>query len=132
MKATQSSLYREIENLLLWFIPVGNNIPKDFSLRALGERMQNEMIDALTACSLALQASDLQQRLELISLIRLHITNVQGISKVLIEFSSREGNKRRVISQSQRAKYFVMVASICNQITRWMQSTQQKQQEALN
>lgn len=39
MKAAKSSLYREIENLILWFIPVGNNIPKDFALRKLGERM---------------------------------------------------------------------------------------------
>jgi hypothetical protein len=46
MEAKKSSLYREIENLILWFIPVGNNIPKDFALRNLGERMQNEMLDA--------------------------------------------------------------------------------------
>ena len=51
MKASQSSLYRELENLMLWFIPVGNNIPKDFALRNLGERLQNELLDAMTACA---------------------------------------------------------------------------------
>jgi hypothetical protein len=45
VKASQSSLYRELENLMLWFIPIGNNIPNDFALRKLGERMQNEMLD---------------------------------------------------------------------------------------
>lgn len=53
MKASQSSLYRELENLMLWFIPVGNNIPKDFALRNLGERLQNELLDAMTAWSTA-------------------------------------------------------------------------------
>lgn len=51
MKASQSPLYRELENLMLWFIPVGNNIPKDFALRNLGEKLQNELLDAMTACA---------------------------------------------------------------------------------
>ena len=85
MKATQSSLYRELENLMLWFIPVGNNIPKDFALRKLGERMQNEILDAMTVCNLALQTQDLHQRMELISLVKLHVTSVQNISRVLDE-----------------------------------------------
>lgn len=124
MKATQSSLYREIENLILWFIPVGNNIPKDFALRSLGERMLNEMTDALTACNLAYQSQDLSQRLELINLVKLHITSVQSISKIFVEFSSREGNVRRVISQKQRSAMLVMMSNIGNQIARWANSTQ--------
>ena len=123
MKATQSSLYREIENLILWFIPVGNNIPKDFALRQLGERMLNEMMDALTACNLAYQSTDLNHRLELINLVKLHMTTVQSVSKVFIEYSSREGNLRRVISQKQRAAMLVMMTSIGNQIARWANST---------
>lgn len=123
MKATQSSLYREIENLILWFIPIGNNIPKDFALRCLGKRMLNDMNDALTACNLAYQSQDLSQRLELINLVKLHITSVQSISKVLVEFSSREGNAKRIISQKQRANMLVMMTSIGNQIARWANST---------
>lgn len=123
MKASQSSLYREIENLILWFIPIGNNFPKDFALRNLGERMLNEMLDALTSCNLALQTSDINQRLELISLVKFHITTVQSISKVLIEFSSREGNIKRVISQKQRAAFLVMMTSIGSQLARWNNST---------
>lgn len=124
MKASQSSLYRELENLMLWFIPVGNNIPKDFALRNLGERLQNELLDAMTACSLALQTPDLPQRLELINLVKLHITAVQSITKVFIEFSSREGNVKRVISQKQRVALLKGMAAIGNQIARWAKSTQ--------
>lgn len=124
MKASQSSLYREIENLMLWFIPIGNNIPKDFALRELGKRMLDEITDSLTACNLALQAKDLNNRLELINLIRLHMTSVQTISKVLVEFSSREGNAKRVISQKQRASMLVMMTSIGSQIARWAKSTE--------
>lgn len=124
MKASQSSLYRELENLMLWFIPVGNNIPKDFALRNLGERLQNELLDAMTACSLALQTPDLPQRLELINLVKLHITAVQSITKVFIEFSSREGNVKRVISQKQRVDLLKEMAAIGNQIARWAKSTQ--------
>lgn len=124
MKASQSSLYRELENLMLWFIPVGNNIPKDFALRNLGERLQNELLDAMTACSLALQTPDLPQRLELINLVKLHITAVQGITRIFVEFSSREGNKKRVISQKQRVALFKEMAAIGSQISRWAKSTQ--------
>ena len=124
MKARQSSLYRELENLMLWFIPVGNNIPKDFALRNLGERLQNELLDAMTACSLALQTPDLPQRLELINLVKLHITAVQSITKVFVEFSSREGNVKRVISQKQRVALLKGMAAIGNQIARWAKSTQ--------
>lgn len=124
MKASQSSLYREIENLLLWFIPVGNNIPKDFALRKLGERMLDEMTDALTACNLALQTQELGRRLELIKLVRLHMTTVQSVSKVFVEFSSREGNIRRIISQKQRAALMKMMTVIGNQTARWVSSTE--------
>ena len=124
MKASQSSLYRELENLMLWFIPVGNNIPKDFALRNLGERLQNELLDAMTACSLALQTPDLPQRLEIINVVKLHITAVQGITRIFVEFSSREGNKKRVISQKQRVALFKEMAAIGSQISRWAKSTQ--------
>lgn len=124
MKASQSSVYRELENLLLWFIPVGNNFPKDFALRGLGERMLNELTDSLTACALALKTQDLSQCLELINLTKLHITTVQSISKVLVEYSSREGNTKRIISQKQRAALLVSMTSIGGQLARWAKSTE--------
>lgn len=132
MKASQSSLYRELENLLLWFIPVGNNFPKDFALRSLGERMLNELSDSLTACALALKTQDLSQRLELINLVELHITSVQSISKVLVEFSSREGNVKRIISQKQRATLLKAMCSIGNQLARWGKSTESALKKASN
>ena len=109
---------------MLWFIPIGNNIPKDFAFRELGKRMLDEITDSLTACNLALQTKDLNNRLELINLIRLHMTSVQTISKVFVEFSSREGKAKRVISQKQRASMLVMMTSIGSQIARWAKSTE--------
>ena len=133
MKATKkSSVYRELENLLLWFIPIGNNFPKDFALRQLGERMLNELADALTACNLALQTEGLEQRLELINLVKLHIVTAQSISKVLIEYSSREGNKSRIISQKQRAAFILAMTSIGSQLARWAKSTESALQSAPN
>lgn len=132
MKAAKSSLYREIENLILWFIPVGNNIPKDFALRKLGERMLDELTDALTACNLALQTRGLHQRLELINLVKLHVVTVQSISKVFDEFSSRKGNERRVISQRQRDALMKMMTSIGCQLARWAKSTESAISETSN
>ena len=134
MKAEKSSIYREIENLILWFIPIGNNIPKDFALRTIGDRMMNELTDALTSCSLALQTIDLNQRLDFISLVKLHITTVQSLSKVLVEYSSREGNTTRIISYKQRAALLKSMTIIGSQIARWMTSTQiaASQQKASN
>ncbi len=124
MKASQSSLYRELENLMLWFIPVGNNIPKDFALRNLGERFQCELLDAMTACSLALQTPDKVQRLELINLVKLHVTALQSITKLFVEYSSREGNIRRIISQKHRVALLKSMSVIGNQIARWASATQ--------
>ena len=124
MKASQSSLYRELENLMLWFIPVGNNIPKDFASRNLGERFQCELLDAMTACSLALQTPDKVQRLELINLVKLHVTALQSITKLFVEYSSREGNIRRIISQKQRVALLKSMSVIGNQIARWASATQ--------
>lgn len=132
MKATNSSIYREIENLLLWFIPIGNNFPKDFALRQLGERMLNELTDALTAVALALQTQELSQRLELINLVKLHITTVQSISKVLVEYSSREGNVKRIISQKQCASLLASMTTIGGQLARWAKSTQSALQTSSN
>lgn len=132
MKATNSSIYREIENLLLWFIPIGNNFPKDFALRQLGERMLNELTDALTAVALALQTQELSQRLELINLVKLHITTVQSISKVLVEYSSREGNVKRIISQKQRVSLLASMTTIGGQLARWAKSTQSALQTSSN
>lgn len=115
---------------MLWFIHVGNNIPKDFALRNLGERLQNELLDAMTACSLALQTPDLAQRLELINLVKLHITAVQSITKVFVEFSSREGNVRRVISQKQRVALLKAMSAIGSQLSRWAKSTQDSMTKA--
>ena len=124
MKAVKSSIYREIENLILWFIPIGNSIPKDFALRTIGDRMLNELMDALVSCNLALQTKDLNERLDFISLVKLHITTVQSLSKVFIEYSSREGNTTRIISYKQRATLLTSMTSIGSQISRWMASTQ--------
>lgn len=124
VKPSKSSLYREIENLIIWFIPIGNNIPKDFALRKLGERMLNDLLDALNATALALQTQDLQQRLELINLVKLHITSAQSISKVLVEYSSRDSSKARIISQKQRAALLASMTSIGTQLAKWGNSTQ--------
>lgn len=132
MKASQSSLYRELENLMLWFIPVGNNIPKDFALRNLGERFQCELLDAMTACSLALQTPDKVQRLELINLVKLHVTALQSITKLFVEYSSREGNIRRIISQKQRVALLKSMSVIGNQIARWASATQNSINTASN
>ena len=124
MKPTKSSLYREIENLLLWFIPIGNNLPKDFALRTLGERMLNDLVDALNSTALALQTQDVRQRLEIINLVKLNITSASSISKVLVEYSSRDSSKARIISQKQRASLLVSLTSINGQLARWENSTQ--------
>ena len=124
MKPTKSSLYREIDNLLLWFIPIGNNLPKDFALRTLGERMLNDLVDALNSTALALQTQDVRQRLEIINLVKLNITSASSISKVLVEYSSRDSSKARIISQKQRASLLVSLTSINGQLARWENSTQ--------
>ena len=126
MKASQSSIYRQIELLSLWSVRVANITPKDFGLREIVSTMIREVLDALRACALALQEKDLHSRLTLIDTLIYHLTLVKSTSKVLIEWSSQNGQTIRVISEKQRQELLKTMTQLSYDIGRWRSSTAAK------
>lgn len=126
MKASQSSIYRQIELLSLWSVRVANRTPKDFGLREIVSTMIRDVLDALRACALALQEKDLHSRLALIDTLIYHLTLVKSTSKVLIEWSSQNGQTIRVISEKQRQELLKTMTQLGYDIGRWRSSTAAK------
>ena len=126
MKASQSSIYRQIELLSLWGVRVANRTPKDFGLREMVSTMIRETLDALRACALALQEKDLHSRLTLIDTLIYHLTLVKSTSKVLIEWSSQNGQTVRIISEKQRQELLKAMTQLSYDIGKWRSSTAAK------
>lgn len=125
MKPSQSSVYRQLELLSLWSVRVGNRVPNDFGLREITSTMIREILDALRACALALQEKDMRSRLTLIDTLIYHLTLVKSTSKVLIEWSSQNGQTTRIISERQRQELLKSMTQIGYEIGRWRTKTAQ-------
>lgn len=125
MKPPQSSVYRQLELLSLWSVRVGNRVPNDFGLREVTSTMIREILDALRACALALQEKDIRSRLTLIDTLIYHLSLVKSTSKVLIEWSSQNGQTTRIISERQRQELLKAMTQIGYEIGRWRTKTAQ-------
>ena len=106
MKPQQSSIYRDLENLALWFIPVCGRVPNQFGLRVNAERVVNEINNALTVCALALQEADIKTKLDLINTLVVHLTTIKSVVKLLVEWSNSGTPTARIISQGQRVDFY--------------------------
>lgn len=74
MKAAQSSIYRSIENVMIWFIPVSARVPKIIALRCLTEECTININDALTSVALGLQSENWNDVRDCIDVVLLHMT----------------------------------------------------------
>ena len=119
-------IYRETENMIIWLLTIANKIPGSPALRRLGDRMVDEMMDALTALAIALESREPAEKLECLDLFRLHFRAVKTIMRTLHEYSSRmparpdkNGEPARlpvIVSHRQLATYI----NLCNSITKQM------------
>lgn len=128
MKASQSSLYRALENLYIWCLETSLRVPKTHALQHTAVQLLDEMGDALTACALALQtqSDDVKARLELIDVLIVHLTKVRTLTKVWFEWSSREGQSVRIISRKQHGTLLLLMENIGRQIGAWRAKTASK------
>ena len=76
MKASQASLYRKIELLLLWVMPVLDRLPKSLSCQELGRKALADLTDSLDLVSFALKAERGPQRLEYIDALIVRMTDL--------------------------------------------------------
>ncbi len=129
MKASQSSVGRELENFLKWLIPVCDRIPKNsLALSELGRELIHAVTETIAYVRLALKTSDPNVKLELISAMNLNIEQVKVIVDTLCDYSSAP-KCPRILSVKQKGAYLVFVESICRQLGGWERKTRNKIKE---
>ncbi|MBR0177739.1 MAG: hypothetical protein IJQ11_09950 [Bacteroidales bacterium] len=117
MKPSQSSIYRDLELLMQWYLPIGNKMPKEQALQNLGNSFQQELIEAMRMCRLALKSSDNKKsQCEFIDLIVFHLEGCHSVFGLLHEYKSDKGP---IISHTQFANYLERTASLNRQIGGW-------------
>ena len=127
MYPSQSSIYRDLELMMLWYLPIGRTMPKDQSLQNIGNFFQSNLLEAMTACAVALQTKDKGPRLELIGALMWHLSLCNSAVSMLYEYScSKEKNKEkkdRVITVTQFENYLERKMSLKKQIAGWEKKT---------
>ena len=123
MNPSQSSIYRDLELLMLWYLPVGNKLPKARAVQYLGDKIQENIMDAMTACAIALNTSDMASRLELIDMMVWHLTTCKSAFKVLHEWTSKDRQKVRVITEVECLNFTERMNSLKRQIGGWRKKT---------
>lgn len=123
MLPSQSSIYRDLELMMLWYLPIGRTMPKDQSLQNIGNYFQSNLLDAMTACAVALQTKDKGPRLELIGALMWHLSLCNSAVSMLYEFSSGKEQKERVITPTQFENYLERKMSLKKQIGGWEKKT---------
>ena len=123
MQPSQSSIYRDLELLMLWYIPIGNKLPKTTALQNIGNYIQESISDALTSCAVALNTSDKASRLEFIDMIVWNLTKCKSNFMVLHQWSSQKDQKIRAITDVQCLNFTERMADLKRQIGGWRKKT---------
>lgn len=117
MKASQASIYREIERLLEWSIPVTERLPKSLPYKELGGMLIRDLKEALDYVVLAFQAEERLERLEYINAMVMRMTAVKTTYRMI------HHARRDAISHGQYAQALDMLTSIADQAGKWLRKT---------
>ena len=117
MKPNQASIYREIERLLEWSIPVAERLPKSLPYKELGGLLIRDLKEALDFVVLAFQATDKLERLEYVNAMIMRMTSVKTSYRIM------HRARRDAISHGQYAQALDMLNSIADQAGKWLRKT---------
>ena len=125
MSAQQYPLYRALELLHKWYLPIGNKMPKLEALQNLGREFQRNLLEATTACAVAIKTppNQPQSRLELMDMMAWHLDICKTTINLLYEFSSQKGQTIRVVSELQYENFIEKMKDIQDQLSGWRKKT---------
>lgn len=101
-------------------------MPKVDALQNMGNFFKNNLLEATTACAIALATDDMAARLELINTMIWHLSLCNTAVGQLYTFSSQNGQSVRVVSQVQYANYLEKLKKLKDQISGWKKKTASK------
>ena len=116
MKASQASLYRKIELLLLWVMPVLDRLPKSLSCQELGRKALTDLTDSLDLVSFALKAERGPQRLEYIDALIVRMTDLKTIIR---SFRTMSQNREPRV---QYTTFIELLKPLSTEVGRWRAS----------
>lgn len=117
MKPSQASIYRDIERLLEWSIPVVERLPRSLPYKELGGMLIRDLKEALDWVVLAIQSEGLLERLECINGVIMRMTSVKTTYRLLNRVRSD------AISHGQYAQALDMLNTIADQSGKWVRKT---------
>ena len=106
-----------------WYLPIGFKMPKVDALQNMGNFFQKNLLEAMTACAVALDTSDMTARMEFINAMVWHLALCNTAVSQLYTFSSQKGQSVRVVSQVQYANYLERLKRLKDQIKGWKKKT---------
>lgn len=123
MTSKQSSVGRELELLLRWWIPVGDRIPTGSRrLQHLADKLSDAITEAQAMVRVALKTSDCNVRLEALEGAILSFEEFKSIMDDLCEYCEHSPNLH-FISKSQKSTYLRQAESIGRQLGGWERKT---------
>lgn len=114
MKPNQASIYREIERLLEWSIPVVERLPRSLPYKELGGLLIRDLKEALDFVVLAFQAEGPLERVECINAVVMRMTSVKTSYRLMNRV------RRDAISHGQYAQALDMLNVIADQAGKWL------------
>lgn len=114
VKPNQASIYREIERLMEWSIPVVERLPRSLPYKELGGLLIRDLKEALDFVVLAFQADGTFERVECINAVVMRMTAVKTTYRLLNRV------RRDAISHGQYAQALDMLNTIADQAGKWL------------
>ncbi len=117
-KPKQPPIYRALERLLSWAVPVVDSLPKSLACQTLGGLLIRDMRDSLTYVMTATEAEDVNAKIECIKLLAVNLTNIRTTMRVFTE--------NRSISLKKEAEFLDLVNAVTTQQNAWLQKWETK------
>lgn len=126
MQLNQTSIYRGLELLMDWYLPIDASMPKVDALKNLGNFFQTNLLEAMTTFAFAWKTEDVKTKLGMIDDMTVNLALANTAINNLYRFSSRKDQKLHAISQTQYATYLEKMMDIKSQLGGWRRKTASK------
>lgn len=123
VKPAQTPIYRAIERLLQWAIPITERLPKSLPYQKLGGEMIHDIKLCLDATIMAVNSADPKTRLQCIEII---IARMTTIKTTMRQFAQARIKGAPVISYKQEAAFLDLIQPIATQAGAWLNKTAQR------
>lgn len=123
MKPAQTPIYRAIERLLQWAIPLTERLPKSLPYQTLGGELIRDIKLSLDAVIVAMQTTEAETRLKCIDIIIGRMTTVKTTMR---QFAQARIKDAPVVSYKQEAAFLDLINPIATQAGAWRNKTAQQ------